>query len=103
MRWRLFLALRVVSGQRWPVPGLLRSLFFRGHDPPHDRAVQFVGDVHHLSIVGFLADGEGRQIAFFSEILMPSLHRKIALKIALAISSFVATLGPVLGKDSNLI
>src|SRR5664279_4195744 len=103
MRGRLLLPLCVVGGQRGLMFGLFRSLFFRGQDSTHDGAIQFVSDVYHLPIVSFLTDGEGRQVAFFPEILMASLYREVAFQIALAISGFIAMLRPVPGKDSNLI
>ena len=56
--------------------GLLRGLFFRGQDSIHDRAIQFVGDVDHLTVVIFLANGEGRQVSFFAKILMAGFTGK---------------------------
>src|ERR1019366_9098098 len=103
MRWRLPLALRIIGSQRFLMPGLFRSLLFGGQNSAHDRAIQFVSDVHHLPVVIFLADGEGRQVAFFPEVLMASLHREVTFEIALAISGFIAMLRPVPGKNSDLI
>ena len=77
-------------------------LFGREH-AAHNRPVYLVGSFHDLPSVILLANGEGRQVAFLAEILMPNPHRQVAFQIVLAIGRFITMLSAIASEDADLV
>ena len=78
-------------------------LFARSEHAAHDRRVEFVLALDHVSRIIFYVHDENRQIALFFESLVRQGYRQYAVEIPLAVGGFITMPLDVPGEDTNLI